>query len=229
MIRAHLEEWEYSPLKEEISKVIQFGTGMINGMPHIANIDGSYRGGVDLWYEGSFLGVSQMRGSKLCIRKNCPRPHYHPRVYEYDYYFASWLGERVARLMIKRSLSVFCLIGKRDFLTMSQKSINPRCISMSKSTDECFERELIEEFYGTISREFFKGQRERYACYEDNYTFAPSIEVIKLDPRNHDSPACVTFINTLPAGLCEEKRQAVQAMAVAYGESLLSEKMRLST
>lgn len=221
---AYLDGIMCSSIENEISQVIERGAGMVSGMPHIANVDGSYHGGIDLWAGGKFLGVSQMRGSKLCIGKSCPRPHYHARTYEYDYYFASWLGKRVARLMIEKKLFVFCLVGKRDFLTRSKSNINPCWISRTGPGD-CFQRELISSFYYQISKKFFKGKKKKYACFEDHYAAAPSIEVIKLGPHNPDAPACVTFINTLPAGPDREKREAVEEMAIAYGESLLAEKL----
>lgn len=211
-------------LKEDISKVIKAGIGMVSGMPHIANPDGSYKGGLNLWAGGKFIGVFQMRGSRLSIHHRQPHSGWGVRRYEYDYYFAEWLGKRAARLMIKRKLSVFCLIGKRDFLTHSRENINPRWLGQ-RDPGSCFQRELISSFYNTLSKKFFKGKRKQYACFEDHYAAAPSIEIVKLGPHNPHAPACVTFINTLPAGPDREKRKAVKEMAIAYAESLLSEKM----
>lgn len=114
----------YDPLdsktEKEIDSILSSGAGMVCGMPHVKN-DGSYPSVIDLWSNGRFTGVSQMRGSKMSIKerrgKGGPTG---PLVYDYTYAFSYYLGRRVGASMAGKGDKVrvirFCKFGDLEGL-----------------------------------------------------------------------------------------------------------------
>lgn len=188
--------------------------------------------GIKSWYKEQPLSfgrseVCPMRGSKLSIRYRQPHSGWGVRVYEYDYYFAEWLGKKIGLYMSKKNTPFFFLFGKRDFLTDCERSIW-RDETNGRSPSECFKRELYSAFckavylskYGDIQRAFdagFCGNNTKKSC-------EPRIEIIKNEKYDKDSEACVMFINTLHAGKDEEKRSSLIDLCVEYGRSSLLER-----
>jgi hypothetical protein len=82
-------------------------------------------------YKGQFDGLCPLKGSKVGIARQ-----HGTRVYEYDYYFAEWLGSRLAKRFKKT--------GKRIWVLNTKKTISPD--SVVSSVEKCFNDAFLVGF-----------------------------------------------------------------------------------